>query len=110
MLKNLEKEGTGDRVESPSNIKLELVQASCHLLDEKEVVMHATASDECAFVSGDNFPHPWNKTQGEHLGEQLGEQVYEADRSILGKRGGFQMLGKKGEESFIQLAEKMAYQ
>ena len=95
VLQNLEEEGPGDRVESTRDVQLEKnmrqtksVELPGSLLDKHEVVVDAAASNEGALIGGDKLAETRREPEGEDLGKQLGEQVDEADRSIIAKRGG----------------------
>lgn len=60
---------------------------SCHLLDEKEVVVDASPSNEGTLVSRNKLTKPWSKAKRHDLGEELGYKVNKTNRAIVEERG-----------------------
>ena len=70
MLDDLKKKGPGDRVESTSDVELEenvwmfeLVETPHLLLNEKEIVVDASPSDEGALVSRNHVAELWGEAK-----------------------------------------------
>ena len=77
------------------------------LLDKEEIIVDATARDECALVWGDHFPKPRGKPEGENLRKELCEEVNQADRPVVGEGGSVWSLGEQREESLVQPLEAL---
>ena len=88
--------------------RLEVVQEASRLLHQKIVVMDGTSRDERTLVSRDHGSQPWRKAEGDQLQGELGEYVYETDRSIVEERLHVCMFGKQRKEGLIELLKASA--
>lgn len=73
--------------------------------DQHKIVMQASPVDEGILVVADEGVEPWRETELEHLGENLDNKVYEADRPIIAQAAGVCALGKQQEQRLVQVQE-----
>lgn len=73
-------------------------------------VMQASPVDEGILVVADEGVEPWRVTEQEHLGENLGNKVYEADRLIIAQAARVSTLGKQQEQRLVQARESTSTQ
>ena len=112
VLQKLEKEGPRDVVECSSNVQLEehvrrlqVVQETSRLLHKEVVVVDTSSRNKRTLVGGYHGVQPWSETEGEKLRDQLGEDVYETDGSIVKEGVRICTLGEQGEEGLVKLLE-----
>ena len=74
------------------------MQLTGGLLNQDEIVVNAAACDERALVDRDKLPKPRGEPQGENFCYELGNQMNQANRSVVGQRRGVGTLRKEGEE------------
>lgn len=67
--------------------------------------MHAAPGDEGALVNGDNLSHSRCQAERKDLREELGQEVDQADWSVVRERGGVRFLRQQGEQGLIKLVE-----
>lgn len=75
------------------------------LLDEEEVVMNAPSRDERALVGGDHLAEARREAKRENFGEQLSDEMDQADWPVIKERGGISTLGKEGDQCLVKLLE-----
>lgn len=51
----------------------------CQIPSVDEVILYTPLLDECALGVGDQAVNIWCQPQGQYLGNELGDQVYETD-------------------------------
>ena len=67
------------------------------LLDQHEVIVHASAYNESALVRGHKLSQPWGEPEGEDLCDELGHKVEQANGAVLREGGGFLPFGQEGD-------------
>ena len=114
MAESLEEERPRNRVERLGNVELEedskqlaMMKVPGGLLDKEEIIVDATARDECALVWGDHLPKHRGEPEGENLRKELCKEVNQADRPVVGEGGGVWSLGEQREESLVQPLEAL---
>lgn len=112
---SLEEKGLGYGVKSARNVEIEhdvrvheVVRLSHGLLGKQKVVVNAPSGDEGTLIRGDHVTKARRKTEREHLREQLGHQMKQADRMIIRDRASIRLLGEQREQRLVETFESAA--